>query len=149
MALLDRVECYFPAERRLLATKSVAQSEALLQNRTADDPVFPPVLIIESLAQACGMLMNLEYLRNQGVPVDRLHGAGRAEDVYIPMSVLADSQVRQLRPVRPGDRLALEARITFRRDDMYAFRVAAAVEAQAVAEGEIKLAYPSYAFARH
>ena len=145
MALLDCVEqCCLP-ERWLRGYKNIARNEPVLTGHFPDDPVFPPSLIVEALAQAAGCLMNLAFLFDRGVPIERL-----TEAAYVctieppPLSVLAESRIRQTGLARPGDRLFLNARVTLQRGDISAFAVEAETERRKVAHGELILAYPPY-----
>src|SRR4051812_42501230 len=72
MALLDRVESYSSQQRMLVGVKEVAQNEPVFEGHFPDDPVFPGPLIIEALAQGCGVMMNIEYMMGNGVRLDRL-----------------------------------------------------------------------------
>jgi 3-hydroxymyristoyl/3-hydroxydecanoyl-(acyl carrier protein) dehydratase len=145
MALLDCVEQCCLQERRLRGYKNVARNEPVLIGHFPDDPVFPPSLIVEALAQAAGCLMNLLFLFERGIPIERL-----TEEAYVrtverpPLSVLAESRVKQTGMARPGDRLFLNVRVTLRRGEISAFTVEAETERGKVAHGELILAYPSY-----
>ncbi len=145
MALLDCVEqCCLP-ERRLRGYKNIARNEPVLTGHFPDDPVFPPSLIVEALAQAAGCLMNLLFLFHRGVTMQRLTEAAYVSTIEPPpLSVLAESRIRQTGLARPGDRLFLEARVTLRRGDISMFAVRAETERAKVAHGELILAYPSY-----
>jgi 3-hydroxyacyl-[acyl-carrier-protein] dehydratase len=138
--LLDRVERYYPQEKRLIGVKGVAQNETFLQGHFPDYPIFPGVLIIESLAQASGMLMNLEYLRQQRIPPQRLLEGEFMRSLKVPNSVLADSKIKHIGPVYPGDQMMLETELMLQRDDMYTFRVCARVNGTEVTKGQLLLA---------
>ena len=70
MALLDRIEAYSPRDRTLVGIKEVAQNEPSLAGHFPDQPIFPGSLIIEALAQASGIMINVEYLG--AMPATRL-----------------------------------------------------------------------------
>src|SRR5688500_2615637 len=73
MALLDRVESYSVLERKIVAIKTVSQTEPAFEGHFPDEPLFPGPLIIEALAQACGLMMNIEYaLENKLLRLDGL-----------------------------------------------------------------------------
>ena len=59
--LIDRViSMELEPEKRLTAIKSVSMNEQFFNGHFPGNPVMPGVLIIESMAQAAGMLANLE-----------------------------------------------------------------------------------------
>ena len=74
-------------------------------------------MIIEALAQTCGLLMNLRWLAARDFDVAAFAAAGGmgAQDLNIPHSVLAETRMSQKRLVRVGDRLALSARVRLQR----------------------------------
>lgn len=143
MQLLDRVASYSPEERGMVGLKSVGQGEPFAYAYLPAAPVFPPVLVVEALAQTCGFLMNLEFLVRHGVELARLRRAAIPLPA-IPHSVLADSKVRHRSLASPGETLRLDARIVLQREQVYLFQVRAAVAEREVASGEITLAYPEY-----
>jgi len=92
--LLDRV-IEFIADNELVAIKNVTINEPFFQGHFPEDPVMPGVLQLEAMAQASGILL----LR--GVNVN-----GRT-----PFFMSAD-KVKFRRPVRPGDQLIINAKLT-------------------------------------
>jgi len=147
MALLDRVESYSFHERKIVAIKAVGQTEPVFEGHFPDEPLFPGPLIIEALAQACGIMMNIEYsLENKLLRLDRLSDPEHiAASPPPPHTVLAESKIRLRRWVRPGDVIRLEAHMALRRKEICYFKVRAAVDSAEVAVGEIILAVPGYA----
>jgi 3-hydroxyacyl-[acyl-carrier-protein] dehydratase len=145
MALLDRVESYAVRDRKLVGIKDVAQNEPACEGHFPDEPIFPATLIIEALAQACGIIMNLEYLVEKNFRLDRVHDLAYLATIPPPpLTVLAESKIRQHRRVYPGDRIKLESHLAIRRQEMCYFKVRAVVNDTMVAEGEIMLAAPAY-----
>jgi 3-hydroxyacyl-[acyl-carrier-protein] dehydratase len=146
MALLDRVEAYSVQERKIVAIKTVAQNEPVFEGHFPDDPRFPGPLIIEALAQACGIMMNIEHALEKKLRLDRL-----SDPEYIaaapppPHTVLAESKMRLQRWVRPGEVIRLESHMVLRRKEICYFKVRAVVDTAEVAAGEIILALPGYA----
>ena len=59
---VDRVEAIEPG-KRIVAVKQVAVSEPHFQGHFPEMPLMPGVLMIEALAQACGVLMWLSATR--------------------------------------------------------------------------------------
>ncbi len=146
MALLDGVSWYSPSDRHLLGFKRVATNEFTVRGYCPRQPMFPPTLVIEVLAQASGIMMNMERMRDrQGVDLLRLEEPEYLAQIPpIPLSVLADSTIKQHAQVFPGDTLELETKITLQRQDFRYFKVAARVGDTLVADGSILLSYPNY-----
>jgi len=63
--LVDRV-LEFTANTRLTALKNVSINEPFFQGHFPGHPVMPGVLIIEALAQASGLLVQLSVKRDAG-----------------------------------------------------------------------------------
>ncbi len=146
MALLDGVHWYRPNSRHILGFKRVATNEFTARGYFPQQPMFPPTMVIEVLAQTCGIVMNMERLRDQdGVDLLRLEEPDYISKLPpIPLSVLADSNIKQLTQVFPGDTLDLEAKITIQRHEFRYFQVQASVAGTPVAKGTILLSYPNY-----
>jgi len=146
MMLLDRVAAYYPTERLVVGIKNVSQNDPIVQGHFPDHPIFPGSLLIEALAQASGLLMNIEYLRNKaGLDVARLVAPEcRETPLDIPMTVLVDSKIQQLAAVLPGDQVQLRSQLVLQHGEMGHFKVRGFVEDRAVARGEIMLAYAPY-----
>ena len=93
--LLDRVlSMETDPEKKLVGVKSVAKNEPFFQGHFPGNPVMPGVLIIESMAQAAGMLANLDA---------ELHG--KTGELYYLVKV---DKARFSKTVIPGDQLILE-----------------------------------------
>jgi 3-hydroxymyristoyl/3-hydroxydecanoyl-(acyl carrier protein) dehydratase len=102
-------------------------------------------LLIESMAQSCGFLMTLEYIRQGGVVLERLHEPEVLASLpSIPMTVLVDSKIRQTGVAYPGDQIVLEADLMLRHGDICHCKSRARVAGMKIAAGEIMLAYPPY-----
>jgi 3-hydroxyacyl-[acyl-carrier-protein] dehydratase len=146
MALLDRVESYMLRERKIVGIKQVAQNEPVFEGHFPDKPLFPGPLVIEALAQACGVMMNIEHALEQNIRFDCL-----SDPAYVaaapppPHTVLAESKIRLRRWVRPGEVIRLEGHMAIKRRDICFFKVRAVVDGAEVAAGEIMLALPDYA----
>lgn len=136
--LLDAVRAYRPRGRSLEAYKLVSQNEPFLTGHFPSYPILPGVLIIETLAQASGMLMNLDQLTERGTPPERIVEAFRS--LTVPESFLAESKVKHMAGVYPGDRLDVETSIALRNADLYVFKVQASVRSAPVARGQLTLA---------
>ncbi|MCR6656292.1 MAG: bifunctional UDP-3-O-[3-hydroxymyristoyl] N-acetylglucosamine deacetylase/3-hydroxyacyl-ACP dehydratase [Opitutus sp.] len=92
--MVDRV-IEFIGEHELVAIKNVTINEPYFQGHYPGEPVMPGVLQIEAMAQAAGLLL----LR-----------LGSSED-KTPFFMSAD-KVKFRKPVRPGDQLVINAKLT-------------------------------------
>ena len=93
--LIDRVISYtLEPEITLTAIKNVTINEPFFAGHFPENPVMPGVLILESLAQACGVLANVA-----------LATAGNAGGIYYLVKI---DNARFTRKVVPGDQLVLE-----------------------------------------
>lgn len=123
--LVDRV-VEIHLNESIIAYKNVTVNEDFFQGHFPDKPIMPGVLIIEALAQAAGVL---GFKSQEKKP----------KDGYLYYFVGAD-KVRLKRPVVPGDRLMLEARIVTGKRGIYKFDCTASVDGQLVGSAEIMCA---------
>jgi 3-hydroxyacyl-[acyl-carrier-protein] dehydratase len=123
--LVDRVLDYTVGER-LRALKNVTINEPFFQGHFPGHPVMPGVLIIESLAQACGLL----------VQMSRKHDPDSRALYYL---VKVD-KAKFTRIVGPGDQLILEVELKRMIRSMGLFQCRARVDGKVVAEAEMMCA---------
>ncbi len=110
--LVDRVlEC--EPGVALTAIKNVTINEPFFPGHFPHKPVMPGVMILESLAQACGLLA--------------FASAGWEPDDSHTFYFVSIDKVRFRRPVVPGDRLTLEVRSQRRIRDIWRFTTEARV----------------------
>ena len=119
--LIDRVIAFEP--KKLTALKNVSGNEEFFQGHFPGHPVMPGVLIIESMAQACGMLVKLS------VPKERQH-----EGVFYLVKV---DKARFNRVVVPGDQLRLEVQQKRLMRNMSLFECQALVDGAVAAQAEL------------
>ncbi|HEY6003951.1 MAG TPA: 3-hydroxyacyl-ACP dehydratase FabZ [Anaeromyxobacter sp.] len=120
--LVDRVVVLEPG-KRLVAWKGVTMNEPFFVGHFPGKPVMPGVLILEALAQACGLLA--------------MKSIGPDEDVKNKVTFLMSIDgARFRRPVVPGDRLELHVEIVKRKGAIWRQKGAAMVDGQTVAEAE-------------
>ena len=119
--LIDRVTA-FDFNKSVTAIKNVTTNEPFFQGHFPGHPVMPGVLIIESMAQAAGVLIMLSESRDPAHPV-----------VFYLVKV---DKVRFNRVVVPGDQLRLEIEHKRRLRNMSQFFGRAIVDGQVAAEAE-------------
>ncbi len=119
--LIDRVTA-FDLNKSVTAIKNVTTNEPFFQGHFPGHPVMPGVLIIESMAQAAGVLIMLSESRDPAQPV-----------VFYLVKV---DKVRFNRVVVPGDQLRLEIEHKRRLRNMSQFFGRAIVDGKVAAEAE-------------
>lgn len=122
--LVDRVlSLELEPEKRITAIKNITISEPFFAGHFPGNPVMPGVLMIESMAQAAGMLAHLAAELE-----------GREGELYYLVKV---DNARFTRVVVPGDQLLLE--VTQKRivRGMGQYECAASVDGQRVASCEL------------
>lgn len=117
--LVDRVT-EFTADARLRAIKNVSINEPFFQGHFPGHPVMPGVLIIEALAQASGLLVQLSTKRD-----------GDMQPLYYLVKV---DKAKFTRVVVPGDQLILDVELKRMIRRMGQFVCRASVAGNSVAE---------------
>lgn len=110
----------------VVAYKNVSANEGVFEGHFPGNPVFPGVLILEAMAQACGVL---GFKTMDKTP----------EDGSIYLYAGAD-KVRFKRPVVPGDQLYIEAQFVSEKRGIWKFDCAAKVDGNLVASATIMCA---------
>ncbi|HMK87814.1 MAG TPA: 3-hydroxyacyl-ACP dehydratase FabZ [Steroidobacteraceae bacterium] len=122
MLLVDRVlEC--EAGRFVHAVKNVTFNEPFFTGHFPHRPVMPGVMIIEALAQACGILA---FKTAEVVP-----------DSDTRFYFVAIDAARFRKPVEPGDQLVLKATLKRAFKGIWKFDCLAEVDGAEVASAEI------------
>jgi len=126
--LIDRVlECQ-PGET-LTAVKSVTVNEPFFPGHFPQRPVMPGVLILEAMAQACGILAMVT------------HGGTRDDELYYFVGI---DNARFRVPVEPGDQLIFKVRLLAHKRGIWKFSGVAEVDGDTVAEAELMCAARTY-----
>lgn len=121
--MIDRV-VEFVGEDSLVAIKNVSFNEPWFQGHFPGNPVMPGVLQLEAMAQAAGVLM-----------LRRGSSEGKTS-----LFMSAD-KVKFRKPVRPGDQLIINAKLTKTRGNKLATaEVTCTVDGQVVSSGELMFA---------
>ncbi len=118
--LVDRVLSMEP-NRTLVAVKCVTVNEDFFNGHFPGHPVMPGVLILEALAQACGLLAK------GSIPEDTSHKV-----VYL----MAIDNARFRKPVVPGDRVELHVEVVKHKGQIWKQKGQAIVDGGVVAEAE-------------
>lgn len=116
--LVDRVLELEPS-KRIVALKNVTYNEEFFQGHFPDVRIMPGVLIVESMAQAGGILL--------------FHSIEKPETKFVLFSKIDDMKFR--RPVVPGDQIRIEAEVLRWKNRFYYLQAKALVEGQVAAEG--------------
>jgi 3-hydroxyacyl-[acyl-carrier-protein] dehydratase len=122
--LIDRVESWqSEPEKRLIGIKNVTMNEPFFPGHFPNDPVMPGVLIVESMAQAAGVL---------------IHACAEEKGEKGPLFYLVKvDKAKFTKLVRPGDQLTLDVTMTRLIRGMGQFSCSAWVEGKKVASCEI------------
>lgn len=110
--LVDRVLECIPAQR-ITALKNLTNNEEFFQGHFPLLPVMPGVLILEALAQACGILAAVT------------NDTGPEKGVIMLFAGI--DKARFKRQVVPGDQLQLESRLTRSKQGILRFETQASV----------------------
>lgn len=120
--LVDKIiECEL--HERIVAIKNVTMNEEFFQGHFPKKPVMPGVLILEAMAQACGVLAFKSQDSN-----------GNGDQVVL---LAGCDKVRYKRQVVPGDQLRLEASIDKVKRGIWMFTARAMVGDEKAAEASI------------
>ena len=120
--LLDRVTA-FESGKQLTALKNVTINEPFFQGHFPGHPVMPGVLIIEAMAQASGVLIQLSRVRDP-----------TKSAVFYLVKV---DNARFIHAVVPGDQLRLEVTVTRAVRNMRLFHGRAFVDDKVAAEADV------------
>lgn len=105
-------------EERIVGIKNVTVNEPFFIGHFPDFPVMPGVLVVEAMAQVAGVLVL------KSVP-DR-------KNKLVLLASIEEAKFR--RPVRPGDQLRIEMKVTKRKAAIAKMHGAATVDGVVVAE---------------
>lgn len=119
--MVDRIREVEP-NRRIVGIKNVTVNEPYFQGHFPVRPIMPGVLVIESLAQAAGVLV-----------IHTLGEAGEGRLIYF-MSI---DNARFRKPVEPGDVLVLEVEKERERGNVWRLGCVAKVDDGVVAQATI------------
>lgn len=121
--LVDRIISYQPGES-IVALKNVTFNEPFFTGHFPERPVMPGVLILESLAQTCGLL-NF-----------KTHNVKNNNSNFL-FYLVGIEDVRFKRIVEPGDQLFLHAGNMRKKRDLWMFSAHAEVNGEVACTAEI------------
>ena len=122
--LIDRVISYtLEPEKTLTAIKNVTINEPFFEGHFSENPVMPGVLILESMAQACGVLAHVAQATR-----------GDIGGIYYLVKI---DKAKFNRMVVPGDQLLMEVKQTRLMRGMGKYEARATVNGQRTASCEI------------
>ncbi|HTB16633.1 MAG TPA: 3-hydroxyacyl-ACP dehydratase FabZ, partial [Bryobacteraceae bacterium] len=108
-------------EERIVGIKNVTANEPFFVGHFPEFPVMPGVLVVEAMAQVAGVLVLKQ------VP-------DRKNKLVLLASI---EQAKFRRPVRPGDQLRIEMKVTKRKASVAKMHGQATVDGLVVAEAEL------------
>jgi 3-hydroxyacyl-[acyl-carrier-protein] dehydratase len=120
--LVDRITEFEP-DKRIVGIKNISLNERYLSYRDGEQPVLPPTILTEAVAQV-GAIMILAK------PETR-------EKLIFFMGI---EKVRYRQPVHPGDQVVIEALVRRLRSRMGVLRGIARVDGKVVVEGTMTFA---------
>lgn len=123
--LVDRVTEFKEGES-IVAFKNITFNEPYFMGHFPEHSVFPGVLVIEAMAQAAGIL---GFKTMNKLPADG--------HLYY---FVGSEKTRFKRPVVPGDRLTLEAKVLRVKRSIWVFSCRSHVDGELVCETEITCA---------
>lgn len=124
--LIDRLQDIVVGESAV-GIKGITASEPWFLGHFPGDPIYPGVLIIESLAQTAATLVAYTRYEAEGKP-----------ETPSPLKVyfMSVEEAKFRKPVVPGDVLHLEVTKTRNRSNVWKFQGIAKVDGQMVAEAQ-------------
>lgn len=124
--LIDRVLDFTKGES-LRAIKNVTINEPFFQGHFPHYPVMPGVLLVEAMAQACGVLSSITLDESPG-----------DHAVYLFVGI---DNARFKHPVHPGDQVRIDVTVERRMRGIWKFKAQAHVEDRLCCEAELMCTY--------
>jgi len=124
--LIDKIT-EFKVGERASGIKNVTMSEDFMADHFPRHPTMPGVLILESLAQLGGLLLEYSARKEFGIKVKAI------------LSIIQRAKFRQM--VRPGDQLKLKVELTKLREESGIIKAVAILQDRVAAEAELIFVY--------
>jgi beta-hydroxyacyl-ACP dehydratase FabZ len=109
--------------KRVIGIKNVTINEPFFQGHFPGQPIMPGVLILEAMAQVCGVMAL------KTVPEDQV----KNKVIYF----MTIDKAKFRKPVVPGDQIRFEMEVTRLRSNIVSFRGQAVVDGAVAAEAEM------------
>lgn len=120
--LVDRVLSYEPL-KELVAIKNVTINEPFFMGHFPGNPIMPGVLIVEAMAQACGILSCLSIKPQEG------------HHMFYLFAGIDNVRFKQM--VTPGDQLNFKVEMTGRKKDIWKMHIQATVNGKLACSGDL------------
>jgi 3-hydroxyacyl-[acyl-carrier-protein] dehydratase len=127
--LIDRVLDYTKGES-LTAIKNVTINEPFFPGHFPNRPVMPGVLVVEAMAQACGILTHVS---------DETQATEKGVFLFVGID-----KARFKRQVEPGDQLRFEVRITRKMRGIWMYEASAHVGEELACSAELMCTYKEF-----
>ena len=118
--------------------KNVSASDSAFLGHFTEISIFPGVLVVEALAQLSGiyLIAKEEKKMTELIEASDADGADMASKIGLLTSI---RNFKFIKIIEPGDQLLLKSILKGSNGDCYIFSVAAFVDKQEVAVGEVQL----------
>ena len=120
--LVDKVIEYTKG-KSLVAIKNVTYNEPFFTGHFPEVPTMPGVLILEAMAQTCGLLTSQET------------GINATSGVIFYFAGIDNARFKRI--VAPGDQLVMEAKIDKIKRNLWRFKATAKVDGELAAEADL------------
>lgn len=124
--LVDKVIEYTPGES-IIGIKNVTINEPFFQGHFPGNPVMPGVLLLEALAQVCGVMCYQMANSNAG--------SVKADDYLYLFAGIDNARFKRL--VIPGDQLKLSAKVQKHKQSIWKFGVEATVDGELACSADL------------
>ncbi len=125
--LVDRVLEFDEENESIVAIKNVTANEPHFEGHFPVQPVMPGVLILEALAQSCGILSSLIMKKSLG-----------EDGIYL---LVGFDKARFKRPVVPGDQLVLKATVQRKLKGIWKLQTEASVDGELCCSVDLMCTY--------
>jgi len=125
--LVDRVLEFDEEKETIVALKNVTSNEPHFEGHFPIQPVMPGVLILEALAQSCGLLSALILKKSLG-----------ENGIYL---LVGFDNARFKRPIVPGDQVLLKSTVLRRLKGIWKFSAEATVDGEQCCSVDIMCTY--------
>jgi 3-hydroxyacyl-[acyl-carrier-protein] dehydratase len=114
-------------EEYIQGIKNVSFDEPIFQGHFPDNPIFPGVLLVESLAQLSGIYLYHRFGKEKNK---------NKQGLFAGIENFAFKKI-----IRPGDQIVLKSTFFKSKMSIYLFTVSAMIDDSVVGQGTIKIIY--------